>query len=346
MKTFIKSLDLKANFLLFIFGFAYIQSIYNRIDSRTTINQYTFTPEAAVATFLGACIIFFLLGGLIYSFRHKIKSNDWIRLSLIFFMALLLYLVFSNVVSWLLAWSFGTIDRNFSVNQIIQNNLSLVLNFFTYGGFYLLYFLYRKNQKDQQQILQYNQALSATKIAQLKSQLNPHFLFNNLNALDQLIAENPKAASDFLNDFADLYRYALKTSDQSLVALADELDFALSYFKLMKHKYGQAFTLQRVGQENSAGYLPPLTLQLLLENVFDHSMATTANPVHITLQVSEQWLTVSNNHIPKRFPKKDGGRSLQNLKEQYALLTTEVVHIDKTAVQFTIRIPLLQSNRT
>lgn len=87
-------------------------------------------------------------------------------------------------------------------------------------AFILAYYFNRRHRMQQQQLVAYHEALSEVKISQLKSQLNPHFLFNNLNILDQLIEEDGIKASTFLNDFSELYRYVLYTSDKQLVSLS------------------------------------------------------------------------------------------------------------------------------
>lgn len=240
----------------------------------------------------------------------------------------------------LLSLAFGTWERNYLTEIQISNNISRILDFIVYGGFYVAYLLFQQFKSHQQQLASYDLALATSKITQLKQQLNPHFLFNNLNILDQLIEEDPQSASTFLQNFSELYRYALKNSAQELVGWQEELDFAKSYFELIKVKYGKAFQL-KVSLENPKGKLPPLTLQLLLENVVFHNFGTEENPVEIRIQIGEQ-LTVTNSHIPFDKPRHTSGKGLANLREQYRILSNETIDIQNGNQVFSISIPLIK----
>lgn len=326
--------------MLFIFVFAYLQSIQQRISAARAVDFYTFTPEGAVFSFLSACLIFLSLGILIRKSRKKVHELSFRSTAVIFLVALLLYLFITSLIGFLISLSFGTIVRNFSQNQIINSNLSSALDFCIYGGFYLAVYFYSQNKTDNEQLAAYNSALAESKIAQLKSQLNPHFLFNNLNVLDQLIEEDSQTASDFLNDFADLYRYVLQTSDKKLVPVSEELYFARRYFKLMAHKYGDSYQLEISEHEATSGLIPPLTLQLLLENAIEHNLGTEDAPVRILVQLNSK-LTVANNTLKRTRHKATGGRALQNLQEQFALLSKEKVEISHTGNKFEISLPLI-----
>ena len=240
---------------------------------------------------------------------------------------------------YIIALAFGTVEINFGRFENIITLFSTFLDGVIYGGFYLTYYYYRKNKKQQEQLVDYHQALSQSRINQLKTQLNPHFLFNNLNVLDQLIEEDKYKASDFLNQFAEIYRYVLDVSDKKLIAMSEELAFAEKYFNLIKHKYGDAYQMKILGT-NVKGKIVPLTLQLLIENAVSHNLGTKEKPVHITIDIGEK-LIVSNNLILKQQTKPTSGRALINLKEQYSLLTNDQIEIEKTDHHFTVIIPTI-----
>ncbi len=340
LNSLLGRLYLSKYFLLFVFVFAYLQSIQQRVTATSAIDFYTFTPEAAVFNFLSACLIFLFLGMLLQSSRDKVHEFGLKSTAVTFLAALFLYLAITNLFGFLISWSFGTIERNFTQNLVIKSNLSNALDFCIFGGFYLAHYFFWKNKEDNAQLATYNKALAESKIAQLKSQLNPHFLFNNLNVLDQLIEEDSQTASDFLNDFADLYRYVLQTSDKKLVPVAEELHFAQRYFKLMAHKYGRAYELTIDNHAQITGFIPPLTLQLLLENAIEHNLGTAQKPVRIAVRLNAK-LTVANNTVERGHRKTTGGRALQNLREQYVLLSGDTVKITHTPTQFEVSLPLI-----
>lgn len=252
---------------------------------------------------------------------------------------MLVFLMVMKVLGMIIALVFDTFERNFNQKTLILSTLSEIMNTFIYGSFFLAFYYYQKNKKKQKEIERYNQAFSETKINQLKSQLNPHFLFNNLNVLDQLIEEDKYKASDFLNEFADIYRYVLQVSDKSLISIDEEISFAKKYFGLMQHKYGNAYLLD-IQNTGIKGTIVPLTLQLLLENAIQHNMGTEKNPVLIRI-FTDSNLVVSNNTIEKRNTKITSGRSLRNLREQYALLANRQFEIIHTENEFSVTLPII-----
>lgn len=340
MRRFLGELFLTRNFLLFVALFAYIQSIQIRLLFSS--NYYIFTPEAAIITFLCACILYGIMGTLLLYFQRKYVGLTLVNAFSIFVVSLVLYLIIINSLSLLLAFLCNTIERNFNQKSFLLANSQNILDVCIYGGFFLAHYYYQRSRKDSELVSVYNQALAESKVAQLKAQLNPHFLFNNLNVLDQLIEEDKKAASSFLNDFADLYRYLLETSDKKLVELDEELDFACNYFRLMCQRYGSCYTLDIQKRDGAGGCIPPLTLQLLLENAFQHNLGRDKSPVNITIDIGDR-LLVRNNIVPKQNPKQGGGRGLLNLREQYLLLTPDFLEIESDEGLFSVSLPLIRS---
>ncbi|WP_336960157.1 sensor histidine kinase [Chryseobacterium contaminans] len=338
MKNILKQISQNRYFLLFVFLFAYIQSIHVRIAIRGTLDKYIFTPEAAVATFISSCILFFVIDFFIKSWQ-KSSTFSLREILKIFSSSLVVYLLVMKAISFLISFTFGTIEKNFNRETLIFTTFSDLIDGFIYGSFFLAYRYYKKNVVYQKKLVLYEQALSDSKINQLKTQLNPHFLFNNLNVLDQLIEEDKYKASDFLNEFAEIYRYVLDVSDKKLVSVKEELAFVKKYFNLIEYKYGSAYTLQ-IDYDDIAGNIVPLSLQLLLENAVQHNLGSQSNPVIIKIHVRKN-ITVANNTIPKRSTKTTSGRALNNLKEQYSVFTDQKLDIIKTETDFTAIIPII-----
>ncbi len=338
MKNLIEKIRQNRFFLLFILLFAYAHSVQIRIWIRGELSWYVFTPEAAVTQFLATLMLIVI----ITFFLKKRKSSEIFstkEILKIFATSLVVYLLFMKIIGFFVALMFDTIENNFNSETFILSTFSDLTDGLIYGSFYLAYYYYRKNKSQQEQLATYNQALSISKINQLKAQLNPHFLFNNLNVLDQLIEEDKDTASNFLNEFAEIYRYVLQVSDKHLIPISEELVFAEKYFNLMKHKYGNAYLLE-LDISNTGGNIVPLTLQLLLENAVLHNLGTERNPIYINISLHKN-LIVSNNIVPKRQAKISAAGALNNLKEQYALLSNQQIELQKTAEHFSITIPLI-----
>jgi sensor histidine kinase YesM len=337
-KSFFK---IKGNqhFFLFILLFAYLQSIYSRILVRGDLNIYNFTPEAAIAKLIEVGILFFIL----YFFIKNWQKSDAFSVKemiKIFSSSLLVYLLVIQSLFLIISFVFGNIEKNFNWNTICLSSLTSFIDGFIYGSFIFAYYYYLKNKKNQEELATYNLALSESRINQLKTQLNPHFLFNNLNVLDQLIEEDKHKASEFLNEFADIYRYVLQATDKKLVTIQEELAFAKQYFKLIQHKYGTAYQLKI--ESIGSGYIVPLTLQLLVENAIQHNFGSTDNPICIKIEATDTIISISNNSIPKRSSKTTSGRALQNIKEQYKLLTHDPIVIQKSDNEFSLIIPIIR----
>lgn len=324
-------------FLWFIFFFAYAHSIQFRSLARGKINLYTFTPEAAVASWISACVLFLIIRKMM-QWRRSSSVFSFREALVVFGLSVLLYFLAMQAFGLVIALAFDTVERNFNRSTFFNHSFILVMDALIYGSFFLAYDYHRKNRKHRKEIEGYHNALAESRISHLKNQLNPHFLFNNLNVLDQLIEEDKRRASDFLNEFADIYRYVLQASDIRLAALGEELSFARKYFNLMEHKYGNAYRLTVSGEENGSGRMVPLALQLLLENVFRHNFGTEDRPVEIHIRLGAN-IVVSNTRARKRAHGMVSGRALANLHEQYRLLAGQEPEIKEAEDLFTVILP-------
>lgn len=326
-------------FLLFILLFAYVESIYSRMIVRQTLNIYIFTPEAAIASLFNAIILFFIL----YYFIKKWQQSDSFNtkeIIKIFSISIIVYTLIMFSTGFIISLLFNTVERNFNQHVLPISLLSNIINGFIYGSFFLAYYYYHENKQQQEKLIKYNQSLAESKINQLKNQLNPHFLFNNLNILDQLIEEDKQVASDFLNEFAEIYRYVLQGSDKQLISVHEEVEFAKQYFKLIQHKYGDSYQLIIKNISNQNVSIVPLTLQLLIENVIKHNVGSLDQPIYITIDINKS-IIISNNKNLKQSIKITSGRALKNLEEQYKILTKEAIIIEDHNQSFIITIPLI-----
>lgn len=328
-------------FLLFIMLFAYVHSIYSRISVWDGINAYTFTPEAVLFSIFESGILFFITQFFINKWQ---KSDVFSRKEIIkiFGSTLILYPIVMQVIALVIALTFNKYEQNFNSKSLTLTTLTFFLNGFVYGSFFIAYNYYNKNKRNQEKLAKYHQSLSESKMYQLKSQLNPHFLFNNLNILDQLIEEDKQKASEFLYEFAEIYRYILQTSDMKLINLQEEIKFARQYFSLIKYKYGNAYQMN-IQVDNDRGYIVPMTLQLMIENAVQHNIGTENNPILISINVKKNIRTCHNINLNKNV-KFSNGKSLNNLKEQYKLLTENTIQIKKTDKFFIIIIPIINNH--
>lgn len=175
----------------------------------------------------------------------------------------------------------------------------------------------------------------------LQAQLNPHFLFNNLSVLKSMITYNPEAAVHFTQNFTDVYRYVLQSREKTTIKLKDELEFIGAYADIHKERLGEAFQLNIDVEETALKKeIPPLALELLVENAIKHNVAVKNEPLVINIRSVEDWLRVSNNVNQKEsvYSEQTG---LRNLTKRYEMLTDIEVKIHPGKKKFEVEIPLL-----
>lgn len=217
----------------------------------------------------------------------------------------------------------------------MTNNIPILL------AFELIYYF----QSEQKAIADSEKAKREALLFQhetLRSQINPHFLFNSLNVLSSLIYINPDNANKFTKALSKTYRYVLSLNQRPMVSVEEDLDALESYIFLMKMRFENSFTFTvdrtSAGEKNK---IIPLTLQLLIENVFKHNVATEEMPLDIRIRIGNEYITVENNIQPSNDADK-GGIGLKYLIKQYKLYAKEVV-IEHTGSVFVVKIPYIQS---
>ncbi|MFD0762696.1 2TM domain-containing protein [Lutibacter aestuarii] len=185
------------------------------------------------------------------------------------------------------------------------------------------------------------------KYESLKSQIDPHFLFNSLNVLTSLIGENPKQAEKFTTKLSKVYRYVLEQKNKDLIELDEELLFAKAYMELLKMRFENAVTFEIPEKaSNPELKIIPLSLQLLLENTIKHNVVSEENPLKVTIKEEKGFLTIINNYNPKTIIEKGTKVGLKNIVERYNLLTLKKVLIEKDSTYFTVKLPLLTQKTT
>ncbi|GAB4034416.1 sensor histidine kinase [Spirosoma gilvum] len=200
--------------------------------------------------------------------------------------------------------------------------------------------------REWQQAYERNERLKKAKLRHqldtLKSQINPHFLFNSLNSLSMLIYDSPRQAEVFVDELSSVYRYLLRANDQELTTLNRELQFIRSYFQLLKTRYGAGVDLSiSVDEDLMEHSLPPLTLQLLVENAVKHNIILPGRPLVIKIQTVEDTLVVQNNLQRKTTAVLSNKVGLAHIAAKYKLLGQRNITIQEDNGLFVITLPLL-----
>lgn len=178
----------------------------------------------------------------------------------------------------------------------------------------------------------------------LKQQVNPHFLFNSLNVLDYLIQEQPREdASRYTHKLAEVYRYMIKSEDESTVRLRDEMDFVAQYVDLLKVRFPEGLEIGvDIPEEALSRSVVPCAVQLLIENATKHNAVQPANPLRVEVRVEDDRLVVTNNRIPKITHRPAStGLGLQYIRQQYQDLSGQAISILEDEHRYTVTLPLL-----
>lgn len=184
-----------------------------------------------------------------------------------------------------------------------------------------------------------------SKYETLKNQVNPHFLFNSLNALSNLIYEDQDQAAKFVKKLSEVYRYVLESRDKELVELSTEIEFVKSYIFLQKIRFQDNLQVEMKNIKTNGKKIIPLALQMLLENAIKHNEISDEHPLTVIIEQTEDHLIVSNNIKKKNILKGDSSEvGLSNIKSRYTFLTEKEVKVSQSEGQFIVQLPLLSDN--
>lgn len=185
--------------------------------------------------------------------------------------------------------------------------------------------------------------LSSIRFEVLKNQINPHFLFNSLNVLSGLIERDRSKAQDFIDEFSHVYRYVLDTIEKPVVPLSGEINFAESYIFLQRIRYGNGLDYMVNIDAAYLGYfLPPLSLQLVLENAIKHNQISEKHPLVINLYMENERLIVENNLRQRISRGRLSGLGQKNLERRYALVAREVPVFKIKHEKYIVELPLIR----
>ena len=178
----------------------------------------------------------------------------------------------------------------------------------------------------------------------LKTQISPHFLFNSLNTLVTLIEENPKQAVSFTQKLSEVYRFILTNKEEEMVTLEREMKFTESYIFLLKMRFAENLHIRYdIPAEHMSSYLPPMTLQILIENAIKHNVVSVAKPLHIDIVVKNgDTLLVRNNYQPKSTAVASTHTGLKNIRRRYQYLSQREVEVTHSLSHFEVAMPLVQ----
>ena len=287
---------------------------------------------------VGATVLFdtaamgVLVGGLLPLFLNQ---RHWLGLAL-----LPLFLLLSG-------WAYVSLYGALLGYAVLLSGAQLVLGAVAHAKSYGLLAVLLTGKRyfeAQKKVLQLRQAQTESELRHLKAQIDPHFLFNNLNVLRGLIQHDPAEAHEYLTRFAALYRFLIRHKDDDFVTLAEELQFVDEYIYLLRHRFGAAYEFRQelpAAAELGRLLVVPGTVQLLVENAIKHNAGDDDDPLRITIRAIAGTLSVTHPRRPKRTAVDSLGTGLANLRERYRLLAGQEITVMANMATFAVVVPLV-----
>lgn len=188
------------------------------------------------------------------------------------------------------------------------------------------------------------QANLRSELEGLKNQINPHFFFNSLNTLTDIVSDDPKLAIKYIQNLSKLFRYILESGNKELVTLQEELNAIQSFsFILLERFKGNLNIIVDIEEVCQHCYLPPMSLQMLIENSIKHNIISSTHPLTIAIvSENDEYITVANNLQLKMAKETSIGLGLENIRKRYQYFTDKMVITNKDDAQFMVKLPLLQ----
>ncbi len=283
--------------------------------------------------------------GVFILYRRRFKKIDQtaIRLLLTIFTMVVFTIIFNPIIRL----SFGLV----SIDEII-NNPSIIFEFvplvifvsFTVGSFYESVYFFEKYKAS----IKHNEELKSqqvkTRFEVLQNQMSPHFLFNSLNTLTTLIMEDQKIAHDFTEKLSDVYRYILHTKNKEIITLKEELEFVKDYLFLLQMRYPKNLHISfNIDEKLLEWNLPPLTLQILVENCVKHNVVSNSHPLFIEIYTNPDNCLLVKNEIREKASLDDSTKTgLDNIRKRYHLLIEKDIDVIRTERNFIVSVPLIQ----
>ena len=274
--------------------------------------------------------------------RYPALEDDRKRITLFFlsivFVVALVDLIGGSTLEVLLGGNFNYPER---LKVIIPVILVSTMTMAIYEAVYYYLRLKESIRKEEQA----KQAIVQAQLDVLRNQAQPHFFFNSLNTLRDIIDHNSKEeAKTFVDKLAEVYRFVLQTGKQNLISLEEELDFAKAYVHIQKERFGENLQLDWDASIAKQGTrVVPTSLQLLIENAIKHNVVSKSKPLRIRVYQNNDQLVIENKIQPKSTRIASTKLGLNNLRERYDILANTPLKVSDTDGYFRVYIPLLTS---
>lgn len=271
--------------------------------------------------------------------RFAISRNIFSKIAAISFISTL----YSSVIGGLLTFLWLRFsDEHFTWSKLLGFTIYTSLAVTVFTLMYEVLFLNTEKEQHIKIVNDLDKELASAETAILRNEIDPHFIFNSLTTLNHLITTNPEKAASYNENLAQVYKYVLQNKNNKTVTLLQELDFIKDYFSLLKIRFEQKLSLSITTNAviTSNLLIVPCALQVLIENAIKHNEFSEEDPLHITVEVNEEFLMVSNNVLSKPLIINSTETGLKNLSTRYKLISDQDICIHKNGKLFSVTVPV------
>jgi len=292
-------------------------------------------PIILFSTFYNISVVFFL------------NSNNILRKHVLFRFAVgILFVVILDFLQIIFFQMLGSnislfdriirmIELNYIYTNSIQNYVSLIFAEF-------IYFTIKKQSEEVylERVVAENEKY---KYNQLKSQINPHFLFNSLNILSAMVyTRDPKESANYIGKLSDVYRYVLMNDEKAKITLREEIEFINKYGDILKTRFAEGFRLNiDLSGDCMERHILPMSIQLLVENAVKHNITSENNPLVINIYIEDDYIVVENNINARSSRIISTGIGLKNLSQRYKIASRKDISIVKNDMIYKVKVPLI-----
>jgi two-component system, LytTR family, sensor kinase len=228
-------------------------------------------------------------------------------------------------------------------DDVIRMGILLIITLFISEIFYGLFYSYRYYAKTQVEAMQLDRLQLELQFNSLKTQISPHYLFNCLNTVSSLLFKDTAMAEQFIRRMAETFRYVIDNQKEKLVTVSEEIEFVKAYYYLLQARYEQHLTLEINMPKNLFHTrIPPMTLQLLVENAVKHNKISKEQPLFIYISALDNTQIIVSNSKTMTTQAESLQIGLQNIINRYQFFTKEKVSI-KNEARFTVTLPVIKS---
>ena len=276
-----------------------------------------------------------------YPMFNDVRKRLWFQSILMFVFTVATNMTLGQVADSVFSKDHGALTPTDII--IHSNSAAIFCTIMIIAIYESIYFMNELRKSVEEKEMLKRESLNA-QLNALRTQVNPHFLFNNLNTLSSIIPENPKQAVEFVQQLSKVYRHILEVENEKSIPLKDELDVLRAYAFLLQTRFGNNIDITiDVPKEKMSKRIVPLSLQILMENAIKHNIVSTDKPLKVNVFAENGNLLVRNNLQKRNQINESTGIGLDNIRNRCKLLGNGEVKVTESGTSFTVSIPLIEN---